>query len=86
MSLLKIARRIRAQVTKLEKQAGWENLPKGWTKESAEKFYNSLSGEAKHKVTQCIKKMKGKMSNPGAFCASLKDLIEGTTDWREGRK
>jgi hypothetical protein len=49
-------------------------LPKGWTTESREKFWNSLTGRApKHKVTRCIKKMKGKVEDPGAFCAALAD-------------
>jgi len=50
---------------------GWESLPKGWTKESATKFWESLTGDRKHKITKCMKDMKGKTDNPGAFCASL---------------
>jgi len=49
----------------------WEKLPKGWTEKSARKFWNSLTGDKKHKITQCMEKMKDKVTNPGAFCASL---------------
>ena len=49
----------------------WKSLPKGWTKESAEKFWNSLTGDHKHKISDCMKKMKGKVTDPGAFCGGL---------------
>jgi len=66
-----------------EKQAKkWQKLPKGWTDESLKKFWASITGDTKHKVTACIKKMTGKLDDPGAFCASAKDRIEGTTKWR----
>lgn len=64
---------------------GWKKLPKGWTQESVKKFWTNLtSGAPKHKVTECIKKMEGKVPNPGAFCASCCDMVEGNTDWRKG--
>lgn len=57
-------------------------LPKGWTDGSRKKFWDSLTSRApKHKVTQCIKRMEGKVSNPGAFCASLADRV--IPGWRE---
>ena len=57
-------------------------LPKGWTDASRKKFWNTLtSGAPKHKVTECIKKMEGKVSNPGAFCASLAD--RSIPGWRQ---
>lgn len=57
-------------------------LPKGWTDASRMKFWDSLtSGAPKHKVTECIKKMEGKVGNPGAFCASLAD--RSIPGWRE---
>ena len=62
--------------------AKWEGpLPKGWTADSRKKFWESLtSGAPKHKVTKCIKEMEGKVSDPGAFCASLAD--QETPGWR----
>jgi hypothetical protein len=63
---------------------GWKKLPKGWTQDSVKKFWAKLTGDAKHKVSACIRKMEGKLDNPGAFCASLCDQIEGSTDWRKG--
>lgn len=61
----------------------WEGpLPKGWTDASRKKFWNTLTSAApKHKVTECIKRMEGKVSNPGAFCASLAD--RSIPGWRE---
>jgi len=60
----------------------WKKLPKGWTDESRKKFWNSLTSRApKHKVTQCIKRMEGKVDNPGAFCASLADRV--IPGWRQ---
>lgn len=71
-SLNEIAKNLR-KIASVEKEAeGWENLPKGWTESSARKFWNSLTGEVKHKITKCMKQMEGKVSDPGAFCASLK--------------
>jgi len=62
--------------------AGWEKLPKGWTEESLKKFWNSLTGNVKHKTKKCIRKFEGIVDDPGAFCASLRDRVEGTTKWR----
>lgn len=56
---------------KVQKGA-WETLPKGWTEESLKSFWGSLTGDVKHKITKCIKKMgEAGMKDPGAFCASL---------------
>jgi len=49
----------------------WKDLPKGWTEDSLKKFWNSLTGDKKHKITACMEKMKGKMDDPGAFCGGL---------------
>lgn len=70
-----------------KKAIGWDNLPPGWTDESVEKFWTSLTkSNSKHPVTECIKKMEGKLDDPGAFCASIKDHVEGTTNWRGEKK
>jgi len=77
--------KIRASVLfpELRQAQKWESLPKGWTQESAEKFWKTLTGRAsKHKVSACIRKLEGKVSDAGAFCASLADRILGTTKWR----
>jgi len=60
----------------------WGKLPKGWDKKSLEKYWDSLTGDVKHKVTKCIDRMKGHIDDPGAFCASLADKVTGTTKWR----
>jgi len=75
--------RVRASimVKNIKKAYGWSSLPKGWTQASAEKFWSSLTGDVKHKVSKCIRKMEGHFDDAGAFCASLADLVEGT-DWR----
>lgn len=64
--------------------AKWETLPKGWTEKSLRKFWESLHGRAKHKVSVCVEHMKGKIDDPGAFCAAARDRLEGT-GWRSER-
>jgi hypothetical protein len=72
-----------------KKGKAWDKKPKGWTKKSMKEYLESLTGGAKHKVTKCIKKIEGSDSDiddPGAFCSSLVDKIEGK-GWRsEPRK
>jgi hypothetical protein len=63
----------------------WSKLPKGWTDESVDKMWESMTGDVKHKVTKCMEKMKGKVDDTGAFCGSLADKVTGTTKWR-GKK
>jgi len=60
----------------------WGKLPKGWTEESVKKFWSTMTGDVKHKVTKCMKEMEGKVDDTGAFCGSLADKVEGTTSWR----
>lgn len=58
----------------------WETLPEGWDKESLESYWNSMGGS----VSSCIKELKNdsSISDPGAFCASLKSRVEGSEAWR----
>ena len=58
----------------------WKKMPKGWTSESRKKFWDSLTGDVKHKVTKCIERMDGKVDDPGAFCAALSDRVD--PGWR----
>ena len=46
-----------------------------------------MKGKA-HPWQHCYNKMKGKVDSPEAFCAKMKDVHKGTTDWRstEGLK
>jgi len=60
--------------------AAWDNLPEGWTEDSLDSFWESLTGDVKHPVTKCIKRMDGKVSDPGAFCGSLADKAD--PGWR----
>lgn len=74
---------LRSVLVPVVRQAGkWNSLPKGWTQDSVEKFWGTMTGESKHKVTECIKKMDGKIDDPGAFCASLADKVMGP-EWRK---
>lgn len=56
----------------------------GWTKASVEKFGKAIGAAPGkpgfHKA--CTLKMKGKVDDPEAFCASLKDTYYGDTKWR----
>lgn len=69
----------------LDEAEGWEGMPKGWKQSSIKKFSKSLTGK---KATQkgffdkCVKRMQGKLDNPQAFCASVKDERHGSTFWR----
>jgi len=49
----------------------WQKLPRGWTEDSLRKFWKSLTGDRKHKITACMKKMAGIIDDPGAFCGGL---------------
>jgi hypothetical protein len=71
----------RSTLLPLVKQADkWETMPKGWTDKSRKQFWETLTGDVKHKVTKCIKEMEGKFDDPGAFCASLADRVD--PGWR----
>ena len=74
---------LRATLMPVLRQADkWQSMPKGWTEESRQKFWESLKGDNKHKVTKCIEEMEGKnIDDPGAFCASLADQVMGP-EWR----
>ena len=74
----------RSDLNRMIQAEGWSKLPKGWTQESVEKFWGTLTGDRKHKVTACIKKMEGEIDDPGAFCASLAD--EADPGWRTREK
>ena len=49
----------------------WEELPNGWDESSLKKLWEGLTGDRKHKVTACAKKLKGQVTDEWAFCASL---------------
>ena len=86
MNIIKIYKVAKYYQEKLAKKKGkkWKKLPKGWDTKSRKKYYQSLVGDTEHPVTKCMDKMKGKMDDPGAFCAALKDREEGK-DWRKGK-
>jgi hypothetical protein len=63
----------------------WEKLPKGWTDASRKKYWETMTGDVKHKVTKCIKEMTGKVDDAGAFCAALADRVEGK-GWRSEKR
>ncbi len=67
------------------KETGWENYPKGWDKSSVIKFAKSLAGMPAGKkgfFDACVEKMRGKIDDPEAFCASIKDEYYDSTMWR----
>jgi len=64
----------------VRRRGAWDRLPKGWTRGSLKKFWSKLTGDRKHKVTACIRKMEGSIDDPGAFCASIADELE--PGWR----
>lgn len=60
-----------ARTANVRSSAAWSDLPDGWTKKSMQKFWDGLTGDRKHKIKACMKKMEGKVDDPGAFCGSL---------------
>jgi len=72
-----------SELAGLKTAKGWKSLPKGWTQDSLKSMWETITGDVKHKVTKCIKKMEGKVDDPGAFCASLADKME--PGWRSRR-
>lgn len=75
---------IAMELEALEREAAWETLPEGWTKESLKSFYDSLAGggDAKKKFYSCVEKMKGTdVKNPESFCGSLLDQFMDPS-WR----
>lgn len=56
------------------------DLPKGWTEESAKKWWSTATKGAEHKKTKCMEKIKGKVSNPGAFCNWLAGIVGYKSD------
>lgn len=73
-----------AMIADIVKIAGkpWGKLPKGWTRKSLVKFWKTLTGNAQHKVTECMTKLKPHFDDVGAVCGSLADSIYKTTMWR----
>lgn len=57
---------------------------KGWTKKSTEKFGKSIGKSPKEKgfFDTCVREMTGKVNNPEAFCASIKDRAWDSPNWR----
>lgn len=59
----------------------WETLPRGWTKESLRKYWDTLTGgtpAGEGGVRKCISKVKDvypDIDDAEAFCASLADVL-----------
>jgi hypothetical protein len=64
----------------------WGKKPHGWKEKSVKQYSKTMTKGEEHPFTECTKKMKGKVDNPEAFCASVKDISKGTTGWRGGDK
>ena len=72
---LRDRRKVRSNYESFEKNSKkWKN------------FWNSLTGDTKHKMYACMRKVKDWTDTPERFCASLKDFVEGTTYWRGHEK
>jgi hypothetical protein len=70
-------------MTEKRKGKGWRYFPKGWTRESVVKWFETMGGS----VDAVAKKLKdiGIVDDPYAMAASAKDIIEGSTMWRSKR-
>jgi len=75
-------------------EAGFEGMPKGWTKKSITKAGRSLaktvgdkSPKEKGFFKKCVKRMRKHMGDGAeGYCASLKDEAYGSTYWRGKKK
>jgi hypothetical protein len=79
--LLKLAEIFEGEI---EKQAAkWKIMPEGWKPKSRKSFFQNIGDES---VGECMKRIKDHVTDPGAFCASLKDRTSGKegTFWRKG--
>jgi hypothetical protein len=65
-----------------KKPQSWKKKPRGWKQKSVKQYSETMMKGKKHPFADCVKKMKGKVDNPEAFCASVKDQFKGTTEWR----
>lgn len=70
-------------------EKGFEEYPKGWTRESIIKFaktlvdeYNLDGASDKGFFDACVEKMEGNIDNPESFCASVKDEVINSVYWR----
>lgn len=54
-----------------EAKEGSSRLPQGWTVASAQDFWESVGGT----FTGCVKRMKGEVEDPGAFCGNIKAVL-----------
>lgn len=72
--------------TNVRLSRAWHSKPKGWTDESRERAWRSLTKEApKHPVQKCIDQMEGTVKDPGAFCSAMSDRVRGKS-WRRRSK
>lgn len=51
-------------------------------KKSLKPAADGMMKDKKHPWKACYEKMKNKIDSPEAFCAKMKDLHKGSTDWR----
>jgi DNA-binding ferritin-like protein len=65
-----------------KKKIKW-GKPPGWTEKSVGQYSKKMMGGKEHPFASCLKKMKGKVKDPEAFCAKLKDVHKGSTKWRK---
>lgn len=59
-------------------EAAWESWPKGWDRDSAKSWWDTVTEGRKHKRTACMEKIGdvGEIDDPGAFCNSLYHMFE----------
>lgn len=67
-------------------EVGWDDPP-SWLKagtpnETREKVWKAMGSTHRG----CMAKVRGKVDDPGRFCAALKDKVLGTTMWRGKKK
>lgn len=89
---MKLRKYLEEKVKFKGKDIGWKSYPAGWDRSSVQKFARSITKDSGKKPDDkgwfdaCVGKIKGKLDEPEAFCASVRDEVKGTTMWRGKHK
>jgi len=78
-----MSRRTRRIIEDYLFEAPWDTLPRGWTDDSLEKYWDTLVGDTEEKVQKCINKISSgehsseAIDDPETFCRTLAAKMGG---------
>jgi hypothetical protein len=76
---------ILGKITTLLEKIGWDAKPKGWDLRSMRKYAKTLTDKdpTEHGwFSTCVENLKNEFDEPEKMCASLRDSLLKTTEWR----